>query len=286
MSRTPPAEMNLLGLNEIKTLDRWVLERRVRPLAQPVYLGRERVLCRVLGRYKLYVDTSDVGFGAHVIMDGLWESWLTVFMARRIQPGMSVVDIGANHGYYTLMFADLVGPEGRVAAIEPSPRMVELLKRSVAVNGFSNRVTIHECAAVSEDGVELTLITPDHEPKNAHIVPASYAGHSESISVQGSRLETLLHDWPRIDFMKIDVEGAEEAALAGAWPILERDRPDVLLEFSAIRCADPEDLLARLELLYGQYRTVTFDSTLVPITKAELLDRSRTEDWILYLSRH
>ncbi len=286
MSRTPPAELNLLGLNEIKTLDRWALERRVRPLAQPVYLGKERVLCRVLGRYKLYVDTSDVGFGAHVMMDGLWESWLTVFMARRIQPGMSVVDVGANHGYYTLMFADLVGPQGRVAAVEPSRAIVELLKRSVAVNGFSERVTIHECAAVSEDGVELALFTPDNEPKNARIITDSHEDHSASVSITGSRLATLLHDWPRVDFMKIDVEGAEEAALAGAWPILERDLPDVLLEFSAVRCADPEGLLERLEALYGQYRTVTFESTLVPITKAELLDRSHTEDWILYLSRH
>jgi len=220
-----------------------------------------------------------------VMMDGLWESWLTVFMARRIMPGMAVVDVGANHGYYTLMFADLVGDEGRVAAIEPSPRMVELLRRSVAVNGFSERVTIHECAAVSEDGVKLALFTPDNEPKNAHIVPDTHADHAESVSISGSRVATLLHDWPRVDFMKIDVEGAEEAALAGAWPILERDRPDVLLEFSATRCADPEGLLSRLEELYGQYRTVTFDSTLAPVTKAALLDRSRTEDWILFLSK-
>ena len=56
----------------------------------------------------MYIDTADVGFGAHLLLDGFWESWLTEFIARRVQAGMRFADVGANHGYYTVLAADLL----------------------------------------------------------------------------------------------------------------------------------------------------------------------------------
>jgi FkbM family methyltransferase len=278
----PPAELNLIGENELVALDRWALERRSRALAQALYLGEGVMLCRALGRYKMYVASDDVGFGAHLMLDGAWETWLTVFMARRLRQGMRVVDVGANHGYYTAMFADLVGPSGRVAAIEPGPRTASLLRKTVTVNGFDDRVTVFEVAATDSDDAILVLSTPSHEPKNARIVGDDQAGMPVTVTVSGARLDTLLQDWSGIDFIKVDVEGAEEAMLAGAWPLLERDRPGLLLEFNAGRCRDPGGLLDRLILLYGQLRAVSFDSLAEPVSRADLLDVSRQEDWLLW----
>lgn len=282
MTTFPPAELNLIGENELVSLDRWALERRSRALAQAVYLGEGVVLCRALGRYKMYVASNDVGFGAHLMLDGAWEPWLTVFMARRLRPGMRVVDVGANHGYYTAMFADLVGRSGRVAAIEPGPRTASFLRQTVTVNGFDDRVTVFEVAATDSDGAILVLSSPSHEPKNARIVNDDQAGMPDTVTVAGARLDTLLQDWSGVDFIKVDVEGAEESMLAGAWPLLERDRPGLLLEFNAGRCRDPAGLLDRLVLLYGQLRAVSFDSKAEPVSRAALLDASQHEDWILW----
>lgn len=282
MPTLPPAELNLIGENELVTLDRWALERRSRALAQALYLGDGVMLCRALGRYKIYVAADDVGFGAHLMLDGAWETWLTVFMARRLRPGMRVVDVGANHGYYTVMFADLVGPTGRVAAIEPGPRTASLLRRTVAVNGFDDRVTVFEVAASDSDDSTLTLANPSQEPKNARIVGDDQAGMPGTVTVAGGRLDTLLHDWPRVDFIKADVEGAEEVMLAGAWPLLRRDRPGLLLEFNAARCRDPGGLLDRLVLLYGRLRAVSFDSQAEAVSRATLLNGRRQDDWLLW----
>ncbi len=282
MPALPPVELNLIGRNELVSMDRWALERRSRALAQALYLGDGVMLCRVLGRYKIYVASDDVGFGAHLMLDGAWEAWLTVFMARRLREGMRVVDVGANHGYYTAMFADLVGSAGRVAAIEPGPRTASLLRRTVAVNGFEDRVSVFEVAATEFDSVSLILASPFHEPKNARIVSDDQAGMPDTVTVTGARLDALLHDWPRVDFIKIDVEGAEEAVLAGAWPILRRDRPGLLLEFNAGRCRDPGSLLDRLVLLYGRLRAVSFDSQAEPVSRSALLDGRRQDDWLLW----
>jgi FkbM family methyltransferase len=278
------SELNLVGRNELVTLDRWALERRARALASPVYLGAQTALCRVLGRYKLYVDTDDVGVGAHVLLDGCWESWLTVFMARRMRPGMSCVDVGANHGYYSLLFADLVGADGRVAAIEPNPRLAALLRRSVSVNGFGDRTTVFETAAGAVDAEPLRLIAPPDEPKNGRTLPADVTAIA-GVDVIGERLATMLAGWPRVDFAKIDIEGAEEAAIDGFWPILERDRPELVMEFNAARCADPAALLARLGGLYGPLRFIDVDSASYPADCAALLDPAHREDWMLHLAR-
>ena len=72
--------------------------------------------------------------------------------------------------------------------------------------------------------------------------------------------------------------------LAGAWSIIERDRPDILLEFNATRCADPADLLSKLEGVYGPPRQVGYESQLVLVSRNELLDLSNLEDWMLYYS--
>lgn len=284
MPKSSPAELNLIGLNELLTLDRWALERRSRALVQTAFLGHQLTLCRVLGRYKLYVPTTDIGFGAHVMMDGVWEPWLTVFMASRIKPGMQVVDAGANHGYYSVLFADLVGPTGKVAAIEPNPTTARLLRQSVVVNGFDGRVSVFEKALTALDDETLVFFAPGEEPKNARIMPADYAGNPDTLTVTGAKLDTLLADWPRIDFMKIDVEGAEEPMLAGSWATITRDTPELLLEFNATRCEDAPGLLDRLEAIYGRPRMIGYESELRDVSREALLAPDNDEDWLLYFT--
>lgn len=278
-------ELNLLGHNELLTVDRWELERRSRALARAVNLGDGVMLCRAMGRYKMFLSAQDVGFTPHLLLDGIWEPWMTPVLARRIKPGMAVADVGANHGYFTLLLADLVGPGGRVAAIEPHPKTAELLRRTVGVNGFGDRTTVFEQAVGAHDDRLLTFERRDDDPKNARIVGDERAEQPGMTRVRSGRLDTLLADWPKVDFLKIDVEGAEEAVLEGAWPLIVRDRPEILLEFNHSRCSDPLGLLERLVGVYQRLRTVTFDSKLVPVTRAQLLDKDQPEDWMLWLSR-
>jgi FkbM family methyltransferase len=220
------------------------------------------------------------------LLDGFWESWLTTFIAARVKPGDSVIDVGANHGYYTLLMADLVGPTGRVAAVEPNPAMCRLLRRSVSVNGFSTRVSVLEQAATAVDGQNVTLCLPANEPKNAYLIasPEQAVARGEAIvNVTGARLASALGHWHRLDFVKIDVEGAEEAAVDGLFPLLERHRPLMVLEFNALRCAAPRDLLDRLSKLYGSLQCILFDGRAHPADVDSLLDPEQREDWLLYL---
>ena len=83
-----------ISLEELANRDRLTLECECRAQVQPVYLGDHTALCRILGRYKFYVDTRDRGFGSNVLLDGFWEMWLTKAIARIVRPDMVAIDIG------------------------------------------------------------------------------------------------------------------------------------------------------------------------------------------------
>ena len=209
----------------------------IRAQCSSAYLGGGTALCRVLGRYKMVVDTADAGLSPHLMLDGYWEMWVTEAMCRHLRPGMAAVDVGANLGYFTLLMADLVGASGRVHAVEPNPPVAALLRRNVALNTFSGHASVHEAAACDRDGQDAALAVPAGEPKNAHLslgAPADCTMHR----VRTCRLDTLLAQ-ERVDFIKIDAEGMEEAIWQGMQGILDRGAPlTVFLEFRAARCRD------------------------------------------------
>jgi FkbM family methyltransferase len=279
-----PPRPSILSLEEIATLPRDRIEEACRQVASPVYLGGGIGLCRLLTRYKFHVGTDDVGFGANVLLDGYWESWLTRFIAGIVPRGSTVVDVGANCGYYSMLLADLVGPEGRLYAVEPNPRIARLLRRSIELNGFAARTTICEVALGAQDGGTASLFVPEGEPKNAALgVDGGRPGDRHDVAVR--TLDALLAEEGRIAFVKIDAEGGEEEILAGMNRVCGLFPPPMVLEFNAARYAEPGAFLDKLLRIYGRLAHVGFDGRAEPLTPRRVLDERRGEDWLLFLRR-
>lgn len=190
--------------------ERELLERNSRTGVHAAYLGDHTALCRVLGRYMMYVDTRDVGFAPHMLMNGFWESWVTRAVYWFVKPGMHVADVGAMSGYYTLLMADRVGPEGRVYAFEPNPRQAGLLARSLEVNGFADRVELVEAAVGHMPGNVALRHSLTHPMNGSFLYTPAKRFEDEAIAtttVTGTSLDESIEG--RLDFVKADVEGAE-----------------------------------------------------------------------------
>lgn len=273
-----------LDIEEFAYRSKRALEALCRARAQPVCLGDNEGLCRILGRYKLYVDTSDRGLCAHLLLDGFWEMGLTMHIARTVRPGMVAVDVGANFGYYTILLGALVGERGHVVAIEPAPATAALLRRSVELNGFQAFTTVVEAAAGASEAADRLLHVPPGEPKNAQLVTSPAVVESAGGTVHRVaevRLDALLTDHRRIDFVKIDAEGAEEAIVAGLLATLRRDRPNLVLEFNAGRARNPAGLLATLEAIYGRPRYLDLHGRVHAASAAQLTGERVGSDWLL-----
>jgi FkbM family methyltransferase len=277
----------LFDLGALRHRPRAENEAVVRSLCHHAYLGEGSALCRALGRYKMFVDTRDVGFSSHIMLDGYWEMWVTEAIAQLVHPGMVVADIGANLGYFTLLLADLVGPEGRVHAFEPNPRMTERLARSLDVNGFLARTAIHNVALGAADGEKMVFVVPPSEPKNAYLRPCpdETAGDGDGDIVETRRLDSR-GDWAAIDFAKIDVEGAEELVWAGAAGLLEAERlRTVILEFTPGRYGDAGAFLDRILAPGFSLKVISPTRGIVAASREAVLGGDPAEDVMLLLQR-
>ncbi len=239
----------LLTLEALRDLPRQVSGRAIRDLCAAVPMSDDMILCRILGRYKLFVDAADFGHSPHLMLDGYWEMWVTAALLQTLREGMATADIGANLGYFTLLMADIVGPSGHVHAFEPNPRIMTLLGRSVALNGFADRVTPHAAPLGATHGEAVRLIVPEGEPKNAHLsrMPRdAEAAGSVGHDLRGAALDDVIGDGP-LDFVKIDAEGAEQDIWRGMRRLVARGNPmTIFLEFTADRYLAPDAFLAEI----------------------------------------
>jgi len=231
-----------------------ILERAIQRLMQgqntdkAIYLGDHLALAQVLDHFKMYVDTRDIGISPHLMFGGYWEIWITKIFCDLLRPGMTVVDVGANFGYYTLLAAAGVHPNGRVHAIEADPHNFEILSRNVEVNGYQDLVKIYQCAALNERR-EVTL----HQYRNHFGSNSIFSNRDDpritnSVKVQGIPLDVLI-DTP-VDFMKIDAEGCEPLIFDGMKEIIRRS-PNIriVMEFAPLMIRatmDPQEFLQRI----------------------------------------
>lgn len=266
------------------TGDRQLLETVSRDHSRSVYVGEATVLCRVLGKYLVYADAQETGITPHLAMDGYWESWITLALARTVRPGAHCLDIGANHGYYTLVMADAAGSKGRVVPVEPTPRLAEMLRQTLDINGFPH-VEVLAKAAFDSDGKTLQLVVPARRSLNARL--AEEAGPTdEAVPVESVTVDSITRDWPRVDLIKIDVEGAEEAVWRGMQRTLDQNPGiEVILEFNVARYDDSRAFVRTVEAAGFPLRYIDTDAEVKDVTVDELLTRQVGDDWMLYLAR-
>lgn len=202
--------------------------------------------------YRLWVHPRKRKDIARAILHrGQYEAAETEAVLDRLKPGMTVVDAGANIGHYAMIAAAAVGPPGRVAAFEPDAENHAALAANLALNGFANARA--EQLALGAGPAELALYRDDANRGGHSLIRANVQKQGGAATVRVVALDDYAAQnlaGRRIDFIKIDVQGAEAAVLAGASKILARDMPDLLIEFwpHGIRAtgADPMQLIEGL----------------------------------------
>ncbi len=185
-----------------------------------------------------------------IIRRGMFEPETVHAFAALLAPGMTVLDVGANVGQFTLVAARRVGPSGRVHAFEPTPELAAHILRNLDLNGLEN-VAVNAIAVSDEAGrATLHLVQPDDPGENSIVDPSPGARTLEvpTVTLDGYIAE---HEVGRVDVIKIDIEGAEIPALRGAPGLLSGDESPVLvLEFHPKTLAfsghTPDDLLGLL----------------------------------------
>jgi FkbM family methyltransferase len=149
--------------------------------------------------------------------------------------GGCALDLGANFGMYTRLFAETVGPDGQVHAVEPVPSTFNVLESNVQNLALSS-VIAHNLA-VSDEKRIVTMAVPQYarggdNPYEARVIDDADSASGRTIRVPAFTLDELFGHLGEIDFIKCDVEGHELSVIRGASEILRIHRPAWLIEVS------------------------------------------------------
>lgn len=205
------------------------------------------------------------------LLQGSFEPAETAFLQRYLHSGMTILDIGAHHGYYTLLASKAVGANGQIIAFEPSPKERIRLGEHLRLNECQNVRVEPSALEATEEKRELYLVQGAEDYCNSLRPPVVEAG-TTTITVQTTTLDSFLNFQriDNVDFIKMDVEGAELNVLRGAKELLgKRPRPVWLVELFDIRTA-PWGYAARqvvqllAERAYRWYE-IQVDGNLTPI---------------------
>ena len=206
---------------------------------------------------------------------GMYEPEVTELMHGLLTPGKTLVDVGANVGYYTLMGARLVGEAGRVYAFEPEPAVFKYLALNAARNGAQNVIAVPKAVADGGGSLPFTSSALEGGFLNGPSALLDAPITVDAVSLDGY-FSTL--GWPSIDVVKLDVEGAEGRVLAGMHELSAKN-PElrIVMEYNleAIRRAgltsrDVSDVLVQL----GFPTAYIIEQGLKPISLANPLPQS------------
>jgi FkbM family methyltransferase len=191
---------------------------------------------------------------------GVYERQVTACFRAALRPGMTVVDVGANLGYYSVIALARTAPHGRVLAFEPDPANHRLLTRNVAA--FGDRAVVRRQAVSAEAGAGALHRHPDNKGKHS-LLASEELGAAVPVEMVALDAALAAVGVARVDLVKLDIEGAEPLALLGMRETLARDRPLLFLECAPRRWAragfDPEAVLA--DLARGGYALTWVDES-------------------------
>ena len=187
-----------------------------------------------IGSYEFLYDMRDKSVGRILYLFRQYERNELAFLTARLELGMTLVDVGANTGCFTLLGSKLVGPEGAVIAFEPAPENVRILTANAKLNGLQNVCVVEMgvCDRPMQLLVHLSRINPgDHRTYDGRDDRFYNAGRRRrTVPVEGIPLDTYFEAHPmRVDFIKMDIQGMEHYALRGMMNTLATNEGFILM---------------------------------------------------------
>ncbi len=188
------------------------------------------------------MQLDDKDLIARVILEtGSWDEDTWLAMAQHLTPGATFVDIGAHDGYCSLKAARVVGPSGRVIAVEPNPEMLTILRKNIEASQAKDILVVPMACADKEGTLTLFAASQSNTGSTSlsQANATQYGLVEKSYQVPVRTLDAILREAAvsRVDVVKIDVEGAEQLVLSGALDTIKRFRPAVLIELDDLLLA-------------------------------------------------
>lgn len=190
-------------------------------------MGQSRLLVKTGYGGMLICPSTDLSLTPFLALTGTYEGPLTNYLSHFVKPGHIVVDIGANIGYFSVLFGHLVGLTGQLYAYEANPHLIAFLQDNLSLNALREQSTVKHRAVCNQEGSLTFHITKRFMGNSSiHKHDSSYSqlyeDQLETVDVQAVKLDDELLHLPHIDWLKLDIEGGEYEAFLGMERLLHK----------------------------------------------------------------
>lgn len=229
-----------------------------------LHLMNQRYFIKKIYDYIMVLDLEDLGLSRALMFFGQRELEHKYLLQKFLNKGDTVLDLGANIGYYANMEAQVVGDTGKIIAIEPNPDNVRLLKLNLLLNNNADKSTVIHGAGGSETG-EGTLFLSDRS--NLHSFIEDQNSNGKTIQVPLFNISSIIDQWGEFDFLRMDIEGFEVKvleSLVDALPKMQK-RPKILFETHLPKYDESFNLESSMKALFENgYRVGAIASNEAP----------------------
>ena len=214
------------------------------------YIGNNKMLVKTVYNGLLTVSSEDKTIMPMLVTRGLFEGPLTNDFLRQLKPGHTVVDIGANIGYFTVLAAMWVGETGKVIGYEASPAVFTVLKDNITMNWLLNQTEIYNKAVYSQNTM-IKFHQSDNFQGESSIHMWTESEHDAkqftTIEVEAVKLDDVLCQYDTIDLLKMDIEGAEYHAFLGMMALMRQGKiKQIAFEWNKPMLGEDADLFMSL----------------------------------------
>jgi len=244
---------------------------------RPFYIDEQGLWFKT--KYGFFIHSNLKDRILELDINAAWEEMESSFILDNLKDGDVFVDVGANIGYFSMLAARQKA--GKVLAIEPTPKTYDMLNINIKYNMFTDVVETFNFALGSE--IHTAKLVPSLGPKShMEYKTDNIHSHLSTIDVKVTTLDNLIKDnkeITRVDFIKVDIEGAEYNFLLGARKTIEVFKPMILMEIEEQRLtkynATAEKIFNFMEHLNYKYLSVTEDLIAKGSSYQEDLEKGR-----------
>jgi FkbM family methyltransferase len=274
-----------------KKLDEVLFYLNIVKNSTTVNIGPHEALTRIFTGQMMYVDTRDNAMSPHLMMSGMWEENITKAFRALVKAGDTVMDIGANFGYFGMVAGIDAGQTGRVVFIEANPYLTPYIEKSAVVNGLIRRSDVVNVAISDKKGTATFNLIKNNWVSSGLVDVKELAKTDginytldEKIEVETTTIDALRERLKikSVDVIKMDIEGYEDKAFAGmAETIKNSPGLKVLLEFTPNRYPQPEKFFSGLSRSFSFLYVIDKNGELQPINDYSELQANLQNDWAM-----
>lgn len=260
-----------------------------------ITLSETELLTKIFSGLKMYLDPRDLAITPHLALDGIWEHRITAAWLKVVQPDFTVIDIGANNGYYGALAAQYTDKKkSKVVMFEANPHLIPYIRKTLNVNWLNEQTTL-ENLAVSDRDTEVTLhILKDYIGSSSvhsnELVETYMHGKmeletAEAVKVKATSIDNYCkkHGIKTVDLMIMDIEGYEDTAYAGMRKtIAASPRATLFIEFTPGAYKDSKGFYEQMLADFGHVYVLDDDGYIMkPKDTSYETVIGRTDDWVM-----